>query len=50
MEPATDDDSDHIEIPRLGYHLYVGIMRTVGRGDDGFCPSAPSGLGRALKL
>ena len=49
MEPATDIDPEHIEIPRLGYHVYVGIARTVGRGDDGFCPSAPA-AGGAFEL
>jgi hypothetical protein len=48
MEPATDDDPEHIEIPRVGYHVYVGISRTVCRGDDGFCPSAPAGFGNAF--
>jgi hypothetical protein len=46
MEPATDVDPDHVEIPRLGYHVYVGIARSVGRGDDGFYPAAPA-TGRA---
>jgi hypothetical protein len=44
MEPVTDIDPERIEIPRLGYHVYVGIVRTVGRGDDGFCPSAPGAV------
>jgi hypothetical protein len=48
MEPAADIDPDRIEIPRLGYHVYVGIVRTVGRGDDGFFPSAPA-AGRAFE-
>jgi hypothetical protein len=49
MEPAADIDPDQIEIPRPGYRVYVGIVRTVGRGDDGFCPSAPA-TGRAVAL
>ena len=39
---------DPIEIPVLGYHAYVGILRTLGTGDDGFCPATPTGLARAL--
>jgi hypothetical protein len=50
MEPATDIDPDPIEIPRLGYHAYVGIIRTVGSGDDGFCPSVPVAVHRPLGL
>jgi hypothetical protein len=50
MEHATDDDPEQIEIPRVGYHVYVGIIRTVGHGDDGFCPSAPDAFGRAFEL
>jgi hypothetical protein len=36
------------QIPMLGYHAYVGIIRTLGRGDDGFCPSTPAALLCAL--
>jgi hypothetical protein len=49
MEPVTDIDPERIEIPRLRYHVYVGIARTVGRGDDGFCPSAPA-AGQGFEL
>jgi hypothetical protein len=50
MKPATEIESEPIEIPRLGYHAYVGINRIVGSGDDGFCPAAPVGCDRPLEL
>ena len=33
MKPATEIESEPIEIPRLGYHAYVGINRIVGSGE-----------------
>jgi len=50
IDPAPVIDPDPNEVPRLGYHAYVGIIRTVGSGDDGFCPAVPVGVHRPLEL
>jgi hypothetical protein len=48
MEPTSEMRPDVTDIPMLGYHAYVGIIRTLGCGDDGFCPSPPALLRHRL--
>lgn len=40
--PPPPPSPDASQIPMLGYHAYVGVIRTLGRGDDGFCPAKPA--------
>jgi hypothetical protein len=44
MDPTPDIPPEMAQIPPLGYHAYVGIIRTLGRGDDGFCPATSPDL------
>jgi hypothetical protein len=48
MDPTSDTHSDATDVPVSGYHAYVGIIRTLGCGDDGFCPSSPALLRHGL--
>jgi hypothetical protein len=49
MEPTHEISPETNPIPALGYHAYVGLVRTLGRGDDGFCPATPADLCCALE-
>jgi hypothetical protein len=40
--PPPPSSPDASQIAMLGYHAYVGVIRTLGRGDDGFCPAKPA--------